>query len=132
MLQDWSNHFIAQGLSRETANIISASWRKSTKQQYIVYIKKWQRFCLEHHLNWTHTKVGKLFAFFNSLYKNGASYNTINTARSALASVIFLEDKRYTISTHPWISRYFKGIFNLRPPAPRYSFIWDVEKVLLS
>ncbi|XP_071478481.1 uncharacterized protein [Diadema antillarum] len=130
MLQGWSKHFIAQGLTEETADIMAASWRKSTKEQYMVYIRKWQRFCHERHLCLTHTKVGNLFAFFNSMYKNGASYSTLNTSRSALASVVLLQDEKYTISTHPWICRYFKGIFNLRPPTPRYSFIWDVGKVL--
>ena len=81
------------------------------------------------HKKWTHTKVETVCPFQLS-FKKRASYNTINTARSALASIVFLEDKRYTISTHPWISRYFKGVFNLRPPAPRYTFIWDVGKVL--
>lgn len=35
-----------------------------------------------------------------------------------------------TIGEHPLIKRFFKGIFRLRPPAPRYSTTWDVSKVL--
>ena len=68
--------------------------------------------------------------FFNSMFRAGASYNAINVARSALASVILLDNDKYSISNHPWICRYVKGVFNLRPPRPRYSFIWDVSKVL--
>lgn len=109
---------------------MSAGWRTSTKKQYLVYIRKWKVFCGERHLIWTHTKVGDLFKFFNMLYKTGASYSALNTARSALASVVILDDERYTITTHPWIIRYFRGVFNLRTPVPRYSFIWDVGKVL--
>ena len=109
---------------------MSAGWRASTKQQYQVYIRKWRNFCVEYHLRWTHAKVGDLFKFFNVLYKKGASYSSLNTARSALASIVILEDTRYTITTHPWIIRYFRGVFNLRTPTPRYTFIWDVGKVL--
>ena len=28
------------------------------------------------------------------------------------------------------ISRFMKGVFNLRPPLPRYKFTWEVSKVL--
>ena len=28
------------------------------------------------------------------------------------------------------MTRFFKGIFNIRPPKPKYSFTWDVGKVL--
>ena len=31
---------------------------------------------------------------------------------------------------HPTIIRLLKGIFNVRPPIPRYSATWDVQKVL--
>ena len=30
----------------------------------------------------------------------------------------------------PFIARFMKGIFNLRPPVPRYQFTWDVKQVL--
>ena len=33
------------------------------------------------------------------------------------------------ISQHPLIKRFIKGIFNLRPPQPRYPEIWDVSIV---
>ena len=31
---------------------------------------------------------------------------------------------------HPLITRLLKGIFHVRPPKPRYEFIWDTELVL--
>ena len=35
-----------------------------------------------------------------------------------------------SISSHPLIIRLLKGIFHVRPPKPRYEFIWDTELVL--
>ena len=34
------------------------------------------------------------------------------------------------VGSHPFISRLMKGIFNLRPPFPRYVQTWDVSVVL--
>ena len=34
------------------------------------------------------------------------------------------------IGKHPLISRFMRGVFNNRPPQPRYNFTWDVAKVL--
>ena len=35
------------------------------------------------------------------------------------------------VGNHPRISALMTGIFNQRPPQPRYTFTWDVETVLL-
>ena len=35
------------------------------------------------------------------------------------------------IGEHSLVSRFMKGVFNLRPPQPRYSKMWDIGKVLL-
>ena len=35
------------------------------------------------------------------------------------------------MGTHPKVCALLGGIFNNRPPKPRYTFIWDVDKVLL-
>lgn len=80
---------------------------------------------------WTQTKVGSVLLFFDSLYYGQhANYNVINSARSALSSVVSLDEEFYSIGTHPLICRYLKGVFHLRPPVPRYRCIWDVSKVL--
>ena len=34
------------------------------------------------------------------------------------------------VGSHSFISRLMKGIFNLRPPCPRYVQMWDVSVVL--
>ena len=35
------------------------------------------------------------------------------------------------IGEHNLVSQFMKGVFNLRPPQPCYSKIWDINKVLL-
>ena len=34
------------------------------------------------------------------------------------------------VGQHPIITRLVKGVFNVRPPIPRYCSTWDVQNVL--
>lgn len=36
----------------------------------------------------------------------------------------------HSVGSHPFVIRFMKGVFNLRPPAPRHDYIWDVSIVL--
>jgi len=52
----------------------------------------------------------------------------VNTARSALSSVISLSDGTI-FGKHPLVKRLLKGVFEKKPALPRYSSIWDVNIV---
>ena len=74
-----------------------------------------------------------MLAFIHSLFEQGLSYSTINAARSALSNHLMdatFNSTNYTMTTHPFIVRFMKGIFNSRKPGPRYSETWDVNVVL--
>ena len=56
-------------------------------------------------------------------------YESLNTARGALSSLgIVLDGCR--VGNHPLVVRFMKGVFNIRPPQPRYTVTWDVAPVL--
>lgn len=55
-------------------------------------------------------------------------YESINTARSALSSLGITVDG-CRAGNHPLVIRFMKGVFNLRPPLPRYTETWDVQPV---
>ena len=67
--------------------------------------------------------------FIVSLYKAGLGYSAINTARSALSSVLALKDG-VKFGEHPLVVRCMKGIFELKAALPKYTEIWDVNIVL--
>ena len=67
--------------------------------------------------------------FLYHQYENGLSYSGINTARSALSTVIFLPDGG-SFGNHPLVSRFLKGVYESRPSLPHYKEIWDVSVVL--
>ena len=67
--------------------------------------------------------------FLATLFSSGLGYSAINTARSALSSVLLLPNNT-TFGSHPLVTRFLKGVFELKPSLPRYSVIWDVGVVL--
>jgi hypothetical protein len=85
--------------------------------------------------------------FLHSLYKNGMSYSSLNTARSAISNLCFTSDMdshHVPIGKHFLICRYLKGVFNEMKPVPKYhsrgpvdlvldylSTLWPLEKLSL-
>ena len=46
-----------------------------------------------------------------------------------MATFIKLQGEN-TLNNAPDINRFMRGVFNIRPPQPKYTFSWDVNKVL--
>ena len=75
-----------------------------------------------------YSDVNDVLEFLSELYHTEkAGYSVINQARSALSS--FLTLSSFSVGNHPLICRFVKGVFNLRPPAPRCKEIRDVGPV---
>ena len=56
-------------------------------------------------------------------------YRSVNTIRSAV-SMTHEHIEGIPVGKHPLISQLLKGMYNLRPPQPRYSTTWDVDIVI--
>ena len=88
---------------------------------------------MEYCCKWQITSISPPVAgglnFLAELYHKGLSYSALNTARSALASVIVLQGNQ-SFGTHPLVSRFLKGTFTTRPALPKYKEVWDVNTVL--
>lgn len=67
--------------------------------------------------------------FLGFLFENGASYSTLNIARSAL-STKYGNINGVRIGEHHLVSRLMKGAGRLRPPKPKYKMTWDPQLVL--
>ena len=106
-----------------------ASWRTGTTKQYDVYLKRWEQFCQSNGINRFDANVENGIDFLATLFTSGLGYSAINTARSALSSVLILPNN-ITFGAHPLVARFLKGVFELKPSLPRYSSIWDVSIVL--
>ena len=121
--------FRNRGLSQKATSILIASWRHSTKNEYRSYISKWLSFCKKWKICEVSPTVNNIIEFLTDLYGKGHSYSSINVARSSLSS-LGISIESFTAGSHPLVVRFLKGVFNTRPPQPRYSTIWDINVVL--
>lgn len=62
------------------------------------------------------------------LADEGLKYSALNTARSALSSVLD-KTEGYFVGQHPNVCALVRGVYNTNPPKPRYTTTWDVNKV---
>ena len=107
-------------------------WRhgeKSTRKQYISYIRRWIHFCHRQSTDPLQTHVGEILDFLTNLMESGIGYSAINTAKCAIGSYALFQGGQ-SLKDNQMVARFMKGVFNLKPPRPRYSDIWDVGKVL--
>jgi len=112
----------------KSADIILASWRSGTQKQYNTYINKWVSYCCKEQIDCLSPSVGKIIAFLTTLFEQGLSYSSLNTARSALSCLITIDGS--AAGCHPLVVRFLKGTYNLKKPVSRYKSIWDVNVVL--
>ena len=115
-------------LSKAAIEIISTSWRQGTEKRYNGHIKRFVDFCHKRQADplCAITKTG--IEFLNEYFNTGVGYSAVNSARSALSFLIkalhgipFGED--------PLVSRFLRGVFNIRPALPQYVTTWNVSKV---
>lgn len=101
------------------------SLSSSTLKQYDSSFKLWWLFCRQNNIDFYQASVPFVLKFLTDRFEAGASYGTVNCTRSALSLIIgprIGEDDR--------IKRFIKGVFRLKPPAPKYNVTWDPAIVL--
>ena len=118
----------SQGISPDDIDILMQSWRDSTKKQYRVYYQKWMLFCSGRKCDALSPTIGEVLDFLTDLHKSGLGYSAMNTARSALSSIIKIDN--IPAGQHPLVKRFLRAVFNIKPALPRYSHSWDVSQVL--
>lgn len=96
---------------------------------YEGYWKRWSLFCNEKHCNQYSTSINIILEFLQSLVDQGLGYNSINSARSALSLIVAPIDKE-TVGNHHLVTRFLKGVFQSKPPTPKYNAIWDPADIL--
>jgi hypothetical protein len=70
-----------------------------------------------------------VITFLTELYQKGLGYSGINTAKSAISSIVYIVNN-VQIGNHIMIKQFLKGVYNEKPALPRYNCTWDVSVVL--
>ena len=91
--------------------------------------RKWASWCCERDVNPFTSNLIEILNFLVFLYEKGYEYSSINSHRSAISAYHVHIDNN-PIGQHPRVCTLMTGIFNNRPPKPRYTFVWDIETVL--
>lgn len=102
-----------------------ASISESTIKQYESSLRQWSIYCEQNNLNFYNPSYKAVIQFLTECFKDGASYGTLNSHRSAIS--LISKDK---IGENRLICRFLKGVFRLKPTRPKYAFTWDVSLVL--
>lgn len=102
-----------------------ASLSSTSIKQYDTCLKKWYNFCLSKNIDVFGASINDAILFLTTLFDSGAQYGTLNSCRSALALVLIEK-----VGNSEIVKRFFKGVFRLRPPLPKYNTTWDTSKVL--
>ena len=113
----------------EATALLLKSWRSKTSKSYDSLFRRWASWCHELSADPFSAPVTDVANFLVDLHSKGYKYNSINAYRSAISSV-HEKVEGSDVGQHPTISRLMKGIFNDRPPLPRYTSTWDVQTVL--
>ncbi|CAB4040573.1 Enzymatic poly, partial [Paramuricea clavata] len=77
-----------RGFSQTVTNVMDASWRSGTRKQYECYLSKWELYCSERKIDPFYPALEDGINFLGELYDQGTGYSGLNTARSALSSII--------------------------------------------
>ena len=117
------------GLCPLAEEIILASWRNNTQKRYHSTLEKWNMFCVKKHINPLYPDLSQIINFLTLMYKEGRGHRAICAARSALNAIIDTQGHK-DFSMHPLLTRFCKGVFNLRPPPMKQQQIWD-PRILL-
>ena len=107
-------------------DILQAALRASTVLKYKSYLTKWNNYCMQNNISHIQPKINELLDYFTHLYKSGVSYSVIDSSKSVLFNILFLPPYA-SILEHPKIIKYFKGVYNLRPPTQKITFVWDAK-----
>lgn len=102
-----------------------ASLADNTVKQYDTSLRKWFTHCHVSGIDPYNASITDVLLFLTQIFDTGARYGTLNSCRSALS--LLLGQEKINIDC---ISRYFKGIFRLRPPLPKYNLTWNIDLVL--
>ena len=70
-----------------------------------------------------------MLEFLPNLFSEGLEYRIINGYRSAI-SAYHEKAERIPIGQHPKVYQLLSGVFNKRPPQPKYTVMWDISKVI--
>lgn len=114
-----------KGVPEEAIDVTLASITEGTLKQYTKGLKLWWDFCHKKQFSVFKASTTEILQFFAEILPKTGSYSTLNGYRAAIS--LILENE---IGKDQKISRFFKGVSNLKPQKAKYATTWDPALVL--
>ena len=127
-LDSFRKELSKEGISKRASILITEARREGTISNYKSAWGKWDRWCSGRQIDPFTCDLKFVLDFLADLFEQGFSYNWIGTHRSAISSY-HIPIEGLPVAQHARICALITGVFNKRPPTPKYTFIWDVEIV---
>ena len=112
------------------SKIVVSSWRSSTQARYGSAWARWSSWCVQRQEDPISCHLNHFFEFLAELFEAGLQYRTINVHRSAISVSHLPVVDGCLLGNHPLVTRFMKGVHELRPPQPRVFNMWSVNTVL--
>ena len=128
-LEGLRQRFREKKISDQAVDLILSSWRDKTNANYNSAWKAWESWCSARGIYPFASDISYVLDFLADKYTAGLKYRSLNCYQSALSSVL-LPVEGFQVGQHPLVARLLRGVFNCRPPQPRYSQTWEVSQVL--
>ena len=112
-------------LFRDALEILLFSWRVRRGKRYNSHIKRLVGFCYERQTDPIQATTEMGTEFLTKYFKIEVVYSLVNSARSALSSII-KPVCNIPFGKSPLVRRLLKGVFNIRSPLPKYITTWGV------
>ena len=124
-----SGSLSSKGISKRAIDLISNARRTGSQSNFESAWRKWVGCCQRKQTDPFSNHLREVLDFLTEIFELGFEYNTINTHRSTIST--FLHPiEGFSVGKHPKVCNLMAGVYNKRPPKPRYCFVWDVETVL--
>lgn len=117
------------GISQKASNLITASRRSGTISHYQSAWNKWSSWCRRQQVDPVRCAINFVIEFLSDSFHEGLEHSTIAGYRSAISAYHEPIDG-VAVGKHPLVSSLLAGVHNQRFPQPKYTFIWDVERVV--
>ena len=113
---------------QELSKFLSNHLAPRTSASYKSNFGKFELFCSSHGADPTSCSPEVIARFVQHLYETGASYSTVNSARSAI-SKYHHGFNGVPAGQHSLVCQSVRAVFRLRPPIPKYLETFDIVQV---
>ena len=111
-------------VSETASRLIGNPRRSSSTGNYDSTWRKWVGWCRRRQTDAVSWDITPIWDFLGELFDGGYEYRTINSHTSVISAYHQTIDGK-GVGSNEKFCKLLSGVFNLRPPQPKYTFLWN-------